>query len=135
MDKLTLKAATENLDCVLEFINKELDKHNCNNNTKLEIDIAIEEIYVNIANYAYNPEIGAATILCEILDNPLRIIIKFMDNGKPYNPLEKPDPDITLGALERSIGGLGIYMVKNSMTDISYEYTDNTNILTIVKNL
>lgn len=63
------------------------------------------------------------------------ISITFSDSGKPYNPLEKPDPDVTLSAEERSIGGLGIFMVKKSMDDMRYEYKDGQNILTITKRL
>lgn len=70
-----------------------------------------------------------------LLKDPLSVEITFIDNGKQYNPLAKPDPDITLAAKERKKGGLGIFMVKNSMDDVSYEYKDGKIILTIKKNL
>ena len=85
----------------------------------------------NIARYAYHPEVGEATIRCEVGGEPLQVVIQFMDGGKPYNPLEKDDPDTTLGVEEREIGGLGIFMVKKSMDKIDYEYSDGKNILTI----
>ena len=102
---------------------------------QMQIAIAVEEIYVNIARYAYHPEVGEATIRCEVGGEPLQVVIQFMDGGKPYNPLEKDDPDTTLGVEEREIGGLGIFMVKKSMDDISYTYADGKNILTIRKKL
>ena len=100
-----------------------------------QIDIAVEEIFVNIANYAYNPEIGKAEIVVEITEKPVTVAITFEDSGVPYNPLEKQDPDITLNAEERDIGGLGIFMAKKSMDDIEYTYRDGKNILTIKKAL
>ena len=101
----------------------------------MQIDVAVEEIFVNIANYAYNPDIGSAGITVETQEDPLSVVITFTDGGVPYDPLKKPDPDVTLPAEERQIGGLGIYMVKKSMDDISYDYKDGKNILTLKKNL
>ncbi len=97
--------------------------------------MAIDELFGNIANYAYNPDIGTATVRVEVTENPLAVVITFIDNGVPYDPLAKSDPDITLSAEEREIGGLGIYMVKKSMDDISYEYKDGKNFLKIKKNI
>ncbi len=101
---------------------------------QFQIDVAVEELFVNIAHYAYTPETGTATIRVKIEEDPLSASITFIDSGIPYNPLEKEDPDVTLSAEERGIGGLGIYMVKKSMDDMIYEYTDGQNILTIKKN-
>lgn len=131
--ELTLEAKVENLDAVLDFVNGELESNDCNMKAAMQIAIAVEEIYVNIAHYAYNPKVGLATICCQISHNPLSVTIEFLDNGTPYNPLEKQDPNITLNADERDIGGLGIYMVKKSMDSIAYEYSDGKNILTIKK--
>lgn len=103
--------------------------------TQIAIDVAVEEIFVNIASYAYDKEIGVAAVQVEMLNEPLSVEITFIDNGKQYDPLAKPDPDITLSAKERKKGGLGIYMVKNSMDDMRYEYRDGKNILAIKKNL
>ena len=99
----------------------------------MQIDIAIDELFGNIAQYAYNPETGDATVRVEVVKNPLSVVITFIDNGIPYDPLKKADPDTTLSAEEREIGGLGIYMVKKSMDEIAYEYKDGQNILTIKK--
>jgi len=102
---------------------------------QMQIDIAIDELFGNIAHYAYNPEIGQATVRVEVIEEPLSVVITFIDNGVPYDPLAKADPDTTLSAEERGIGGLGVYMVKKSMDDITYEYKDGQNILKIKKNL
>lgn len=133
MKETTVPANLEELEEVLEFVRRQLDGCGCSMKQMMQIEIAVEEIYVNIANYAYKPEEGYAVIRCEVSQNPLQIIIQFLDSGRPYNPLEKEDPDITLGAQEREIGGLGIYMAKKSMDGIEYSYEDGKNILTINK--
>lgn len=133
MKELVIEARTENLDEVLAFVDGELEKHDCNMKVQMQIDIAVEEIFVNIAHYAYDPAVGKATIRVEVTDNT--VSLTFVDNGIPYDPLAKEDPDVTLSAEERQIGGLGIFMVKKSMDDISYEYKDGQNILTFSKTL
>ena len=96
---------------------------------------AIDELFGNIAHYAYNPETGPATVRVEVTEDPIAVVITFIDRGVPYDPLKKEDPDITLSAEERAIGGLGIFMVKKTMDEISYEYKDGKNILRIKKNM
>ena len=135
MKKITVPAKTDELDRVLDFVNETLEGTDCSMRIQTQIDIAVEEIFVNIANYAYNPEIGKAEIVVEITEKPVTVAITFEDSGVPYNPLEKQDPDITLNAEERDIGGLGIFMAKKSMDDIEYTYRDGKNILTIKKAL
>ena len=131
---LNIDAEVNNLDKVLAFVDEKLESYGCSPKTQMQIDVAVEEIFVNIASYAYNPEVGPAVISVETQEDPLAVIITFMDGGVPYNPLEKPDPDVTLSAEERQIGGLGIYMVKKSMDNVTYKYEDGKNILTITKN-
>jgi len=135
MKEITVKALIENVEVVTNFINEELDKLNCEQKAKAQIDIAIDELFSNIANYAYNPEIGEATVRFEVCDKPLSVTITFMDNGVPYDPLSKEDPNVSLLAEERDIGGLGVFMVKKSMDSVEYEYKDNKNILRIKKNI
>ena len=101
----------------------------------MQIDIAIDELFSNIAHYAYTPDTGEATVRVEVTESPLAVIITFIDHGVPYDPLAKEDPDTTLSAEERQIGGLGIYMVKKSMDEIAYRYQDGQNILMIKKQL
>ena len=133
MKELVIEARTDNLDTVLMFVDEELEKHDCSLKTQMTIDIAVEEIFVNIVHYAYTPDVGNATIRFEFEEETRYACFTFIDSGIPYDPLTKEDPDITLSAEERQIGGLGIFMVKNSMDDIAYEYKDGRNILTIKK--
>lgn len=135
MSELNVEAKTENLDQVLAFVDRHLEEKGCEMKVQMQLDVAVEELFVNIAQYAYHPDIGVATIRVEVQEEPLAVIITFIDNGVPYDPLAKEDPDITLPAEERQIGGLGIYMVKKSMDDISYEYKNGQNILRIKKKL
>ena len=135
MKELTVEAKIENIEAVTDFVNKQLEALDCPIKAQMQIDIAIDELFGNIAHYAYNPEIGKATVRVEVIEDPLAVTITFIDNGVPYDPLAKADPDTTLSAEEREIGGLGIYMVKKSMDDITYEYKDGQNILAIKKNL
>jgi len=133
--ELTIEAKIENIEAVTDFVNEQLEALDCPMKVQMQIDIAIDELFGNIAHYAYNPEIGKATVRVEVIEDPLAVTITFIDNGVPYDPLAKEDPDTTLSAEEREIGGLGIYMVKKSMDDITYEYKDGQNILAIKKNL
>lgn len=135
MKELTVPAKTDRLDQVLEFIEEELNKTDCPAKVKMQIKVAVEEIYVNIANYAYPSRKGIATIRCQITDDPKQMVIHFIDFGTPYNPLQKEDPDITLSAERRQIGGLGILMVKKIMDHLSYRYVGRKNILTLKKNI
>jgi len=131
MKELITEAKTENLDTVLEFVNSELDAAELNMKLQTHILVAVEEIFVNIAQYAYNPEVGETIIRLAVGDE---IVIEFEDSGKPYNPLEKEDPDTTLAAFERKIGGLGVFMVKQIMDAAEYRNAGGKNILTIKKN-
>ncbi len=135
MKELFIEAKDENLDKVLAFVDEQLEAYDCPMKTQMQVDIAVEEIFVNIAHYAYVPGEGSATIRAEVTEDPLSVSLTFVDNGIPYDPLAKEDPDITLSADERQIGGLGIFMVKKSMDDVAYEYKDGHNVLTIKKNL
>lgn len=133
MHELTLSATLENVPKVTEFVDGQLEAHGCSMKAQTQIDIAIDELFSNIANYAYNPEIGPATVRVSVEGDPLTVTITFIDRGVPYDPLEKEDPDIGLSAEERQIGGLGIFMVKQLMDDMTYEYRDGQNILMIRK--
>lgn len=130
---MTLLAKTEYLDKVLEFVDSFLEERNCTMKAQLELDIAVEELFVNIASYAYRPKEGPVTIQVSSEGNIVSIV--FIDEGKPYNPWQKSDPDITLSAEERQIGGLGIYLVKNTMNQVDYRYENKKNILTIQKDI
>ena len=135
MKELTVDATIKNIETVTDFINETLESYDCPMKAMTQIDIAIDELFGNIANYAYHPKVGPATVRIEVTDNPLAVVITFVDNGVPFDPLAKADPDITQSAEKRDIGGLGIYLVKKSMDDVSYEYKDGKNILKIRKNI
>lgn len=135
MKELTIEATTENIEAVTNFVNEQLEALDCSMKVQMQVDIAIDELFSNIAHYAYNPETGSATVQVEVTEDPLAVVITFIDHGKPYDPLAKEDPNTKLSAEERQIGGLGIYMVKKTMDDVSYEYKDGRNILKIKKNL
>ena len=135
MKELTVEATPENVDKVIEFVDGMLAEYGCGMKEQMAIDVAIDELFSNIAHYAYNPATGYATVRVDVVNDPLAVEITFVDNGVPYDPLKKPDPDTTLSAEERKIGGLGIFIVKKSMDAVTYEYKDGKNILTIKKNL
>lgn len=135
MNELTINATVENIPAVTAFVDEQLEALGCPVKAQMQIDIAIDELFSNIAYYAYNPEVGPATVRVEVTNDPMAVKISFIDHGKPYDPLAKADPDTTLSAEERNIGGLGIYMVKKSMDEVRYEYKDGANILSIKKHI
>lgn len=135
MKELTIDATIENIPVVTDFVSEQLEQLDCPMKVQIQISIAIDELFSNIARYAYNPTTGSATVQVEVTDDPLAVVVTFIDEGKPYDPLAKADPDITLSAEEREVGGLGIYMVKKSMDDVTYEYKDGRNILKIKKSI
>lgn len=135
MERLQITAKIDNLDKVLSFMDGFLEKIDCPMKAQMQIDIAVEELYVNIANYAYAPGEGDAVILVSADKDFSEVVIEFRDWGVPFNPMEKADPDTSLPAEERKIGGLGIFMVKKSMDGMSYRYEDAQNILMIRKKL
>lgn len=135
MKSLTVNASADNLAGVLEFIDDELAAAGSSMKTQFQIDLAVEEIYVNIVHFAYTPDTGDIIIQCDVCGEPPLVEIQFIDQGKPYNPLDNPEPDITLTAEERAIGGLGVLMVKKSMDVVEYRYEDKQNIMKIKKYL
>lgn len=135
MKSLTVPAKTEYIDEINDFVGQELEQYDCPVKIQMQIELAIEEIFVNIASYAYHPVEGEAEIRCEVLQDPLRVVIQFLDHGKPYDPLAKEDADTSEEALLEREGGLGILLVKKTMDDVQYAYEDGKNVLTILKKL
>lgn len=135
MNILKVPAECERLDEVQTFIDQHLAEVEYSPEAQIQLQIAVEELFVNIASYAYAPGHGDAVIGCQVEKNPPSITVQLRDWGKPFDPLAKKDADITLSAEDRDIGGLGIYMVKNSMDAVDYQREDGQNILTIRKNL
>ena len=135
MAELVIDAKTENLEKVLSFVDARLEELDCPMKVQMQIDIAVEELFVNIAHYAYAPGTGSAIIRFEAEEDPKTAVITLQDSGIPYDPLKKEDPDVTLSAEDRAIGGLGIFMVKKSMDSMHYERKDGQNVLTIKKRI
>ena len=135
MGNLVVTAAVQNPDAVTDFVLQRPEIAACPKNTQLQLRLAVEEVFVNIASYAYDPAIGPAEVRCEVLDDPLRVVIQFLDHGKPFDPLAREDADTSEEALMERIGGLGILLVKETMDEVSYSYEEGKNILTILKKL
>ena len=135
MKERTIEATPENVDKAIEFVDEMLKEYGCGMREQMAIDVAVDELFGNIAHYAYNSEIGYATVKVDVIKEPLSVEITFIDGGKPYYPLAKVDPDTTQSIEDRPIGGMGILIVKKSMDAVNYEYKGGKNILTIKKNI
>lgn len=133
MAELTVLASLAHLGQVMDFVEEQLEDTGCGMKTLMQVQMAVEEIYVNIASYAYGSSQGMVTIRMEVEKEPGQVVITFSDRGIAYNPLEREDPNITLSAEERPVGGLGIFMAKKSMDSMKYEYQDGENVLIMRK--
>lgn len=137
---LKIKADDTNLDAVNNFIHKMIPE-NCSVKVLNELDLAVEEIFVNIAHYAYKDlpgdcgNFGFAEIFCNFDSQSSVLTVEFCDWGVPFNPLKKEDPDLSLSAEERKIGGLGIFLTKKFMDSLTYKYENNQNKLKITKKI
>ncbi|MCR4712083.1 MAG: ATP-binding protein, partial [Clostridia bacterium] len=129
------EAAEKNLPQVMDFVESKLATVDCSPKAEMQIALAVEEIFTNIAKYAYAPETGPATVLVEVAEEPVMVTITFIDQGVPYDPLAREDPNVELPVEAREIGGLGIFLTKKIMDDVNYEYKDGKNILTLKKQL
>ena len=134
-NEMEIEATDENLSEVQTFVEDQLGTVDCPPKVQMQIGVAVEEIFVNIAHYAYAPDKGKTAVRVEVSDDPVTVSITFVDHGVPYDPLAMPDPDVTLPAGERPVGGLGVFLTKQLMDDVSYEYRDGQNILTLKKKL
>lgn len=135
MRSITVPATEEDPSPVIEFVETELERHDCPPKALYQIEVAIEEILVNIVSYAGLAEEDNVEIRCEVIEDPLRVVVQFLDKGIPFDPLVKEDPDTSAEALMEREGGLGIFMVRKMMDNVSYAYEDGKNTLTILKNL
>ena len=133
MRELTVPATINNVETVTDFVNGQLEEAGCPVKTQMQLDVAIDELFSNIAHYAYDPGSGMATVQVDLEEDPPAAIVTFLDQGRPYNPLAKEDPDVSLAARDRPTGGLGIFLVKRIMDDVSYEYREGYNGLRIRK--
>ena len=131
--KLVVEAKVENLTMVNEFVEELLQPLNCSIKVQMQLELAVEEIFVNIAHYAYGEKTGKAFITGRILEEPLRLELVFMDEGIPYDPLAREDPNLEQKMEDRAIGGLGIYLVKKNVEEIAYSHQEGKNMLTLCK--
>ena len=135
METITVSSEKSQLDTVLNFIENNLNQYNLSPKFIMQLELSIEEIFINIIEYTYkNDSNQKITISYNNGDSPSRAIVTFLDEGPPYNPLKNQDPDTTLSLEERNIGGLGLFLVKKNVDYIDYEYENEKNILTIEKN-
>ncbi len=135
MTELTLKAVIENIPAATAFIDEQLEALDCAMRAQMQIDVAIDELFCNIARYAYDGGDGEATVKFDFDPSDRTAMITFEDSGKPFDPLQKADPDVTLAAEDRAIGGLGIFLVKKTMDDMKYRYENGKNVLTLYKHI
>lgn len=133
MEKFTIDAKLENLPSVTEFVIDALESRDCPMKVTMQMELVIEEIFVNVASYAYKNNVGTITVCRSFDEEPRALNLTFADAGTPYNPLEHEDPDTSLSAEERDVGGLGIFLVKKNVDEIFYKYEDGQNILTVKK--
>ena len=135
MKEMTVQASVENIRKITEWIDEQLELLDCAPKAQIQIDVAIDEMFGNIAHYAYPEGEGPVVVRFEPDPDDGSVAITFVDRGIPFNPLERADPDTLLEPEEREIGGLGIFLVKKTMDDVSYRFEDGQNILTIRKKI
>lgn len=133
MKTVILPAELEHLDEVKAFAERELAKTPASREDRIAVELAIEEVFVNIVTYASLPKASEIAISCEYLLVEKALLIQFEDEGYPFNPLEWKEPDLGEGLLERGPGGLGIYLLKKMMSEIKYEYDEGCNRLKLWK--
>ena len=135
MNELTIEAKTENLHELFDFVVKQLEDFGCDKKTIRQCKLCAEEIFLNVSSYAYRPDTGP--VMIRLRTEPAQkgdeLVMSFTDNGKPFDPLQNEMPDVDAVLDDRPVGGLGIFLVISTMDDISYEYSDGKNILTVKK--
>jgi anti-sigma regulatory factor (Ser/Thr protein kinase) len=135
MATVTVPAQTEQLGQLTELLHQQLEGTSCPSKTVLALELVLEEAFVNIATHAYTREGGMVSFSCQV-DKQLGLVtLCFKDQGVPFDPLTRQEPDITLSAAERPIGGLGIYLIKKTMDKCNYVYDRGCNILTLTKRI
>ena len=133
MREIKVAAFRPDIDKIITCVEEMLEDAGCPMKTVFQINTVIDEVFTNIADYAYGPKGGEATVRIEILPEPRRLWLEFSDAGIPFDPLAKEDPDVTLSAEERTVGGLGIFLVKKLMDKVGYAYSGGRNVLTMEK--
>jgi len=134
-EEKTFPANVNALSEVQGFFDNALEQLSCPIKTQLAISVVIEEVFVNIASYAYPKGGGNAVASFEFDPESRTATFEFRDNGIPFDPLKQKEPDITLSAEERGIGGLGIFITRKTMDNVEYRYENSENILTMKKKI
>ncbi len=135
MKKITTAAKVESIEAVTNFVDRELEARDCPVKPLMQIRMAIDELVTNVASYAYVPGTGDITVCFDFDEQDRTVFLTFIDEGVPYDPLQAVEPDVTLPAAERKIGGLGIFLVRKTMDGMEYRREDGKNILTIRKKI
>ena len=135
MKEFTVEAQISHIPDVTGFVDGQLEQLGAGLKQQMAIDVAMDELFTNIASYAYPASAGSVTVRFDFDPSDRSAVITLIDSGIPFNPLEKPDPDITLPAEKREIGGLGIFLVKKTMDEVTYRREGDRNVLTIRKRI
>ena len=128
-------AKTDALNDVIGFVEETLETFECSMKNSMAICVAIEEVFVNVAHYAYGDGEGDVSFDISFDTDSREVSFVMKDKGVPFDPLKKADPDITLSAEERTIGGLGIFITKKTMDKVEYTYENGENVLTMIKKI
>lgn len=135
IDSKVFLAKISNLNAANEFLQEKFDEYNVLPKERFQLELAFEELFTNVANYSYGEETGKVEVGIGYEDDECLLVIKISDKGVPFNPLDKEEPDLTLNADDRPIGGLGIFMIKKNVDDIKYDYIDGENVVTLYKKI
>ena len=135
MQEIRLPALIESIPKVTAWVDEALEKIDCPMKAQMQIDVAIDEIFSNIARYAYPDGTGEAVVRLDFDPASRQVSLTFADRGVPFDPLAQDEPDVTLGLKERKIGGLGIFLVRKTMDSVAYEFRDGQNVLCLKKTI
>ena len=130
---ITLPATVENIGKITAFVEGRMEEKDCPLKQIMQVSMAVDEVMANVAMYAYAPGTGDVTVAVDFDDGSRTVSITFIDRGVAFDPLAKEDPDVTLPAEQRKIGGLGILLVKKTMDDVAYRREGDKNVLCIKK--
>lgn len=130
---ITLPATVENIGKITAFVEGRMEEKDCPLKQIMQVSMAVDEVMANVAMYAYAPGTGDVTVAVDFDDGSRTVSVTFIDRGVAFDPLAKEDPDVTLPAEQRKIGGLGIFLVKKTMDDVAYRREGDQNILCIKK--
>ena len=135
MKDWTFEAKIDRIPWLTEQVDGLLEGLDCPMKAQMQIDVAIDEWMANIASYAYGNGVGEVTVRFDFQPDDRTVVLTFIDSGVPYDPLAKPDPDVTLSVDKRAVGGLGIFLIKKTMDDMTYARQDGRNVFTIRKRI